>query len=478
MDDDSRIVKVPLTLRYMKYLARFAFLVLFVFTTYSCHNYKYRDVDVYPIQENGLFGFVDTLGNKVVVPQYVCVSNFFNHLAAAVVDTFYDYRSDSTLHKLGLGFAKEVRKERCLTLKYGYINIENEFVIEPNLIFRFKVKDNVSSSELVNCTSMLSFCEGLAAYQDSITNMFGFIDTLGQKTIPAQYYRYKDFSNGKAAVQIFKCDEGEAPSEMCFKWGYIDAKGRRLSEFMYYELTSCVNGRSFGSLWSVAKDQERKPVVRQNEKGEIEVEDPDNEDKGPILSLVTVMLDEHGKVLKDDLPSLYTYYDFSDDGIAVAERQNAEIFGPDLKFIDKKGEFLKPQKNPNPTPYCTGPLPEEHYFADVTRMSEGYAGVKASDGTWLFIDKYLNLYAPVNDTPYEDLRPFHNGLAPVCQNGKWGYVDRDFNLVIPFKYKWVSTAGKHLMRVVQENENSNVVIESLINRRDSIVWQRVDNKNK
>ena len=111
-------------------------------------------------------------------------------------------------------------------------------------------------------------------------------------------------------------------------------------------------------------------------------------------------------------------------------------------------------------------------------MSEGYAGVKASDGTWLFIDKYLNLYAPVNDTPYEDLRPFHNGLAPVCQNGKWGYVDRDFNLVIPFKYKWVSTAGKHLMRVVQENENSNVVIESLINRRDSIVWQRVDNKNK
>ena len=102
----------------------------------------------------------------------------------------------------------------------------------------------------------------------------------------------------------------------------------------------------------------------------------------------------------------------------------------------------------------------------------------APDSTWLFIDKDLDLYAPVNDTPYEAVKPFNNGLAAVCQNGKWGYVDKDFNIVIPFKYEWVSAAGKHLMRVVQINEDSHVVIESLINRRDSIVWQRVDNRNK
>ena len=219
----------------MRNLSRFALLVLLALYCYSCQNYKYHDVEVYPIKENGLYGFVDTLGNKVVVPQYICVSNFLNHLAAAVVDTFYDYRSDSTLHKLGLGYAKEVSKERYINMRYGYINIENEFVIEPNLIRRFIVDDkkNVSSSLLQDLTTRLSFCEGLAHFQDSVTNKFGFIDTLGHQRIPAQYYNYQNFSMGKAAVLIFRCNEDEPLSDACFKWGYIDPQGKQLSEFIY-----------------------------------------------------------------------------------------------------------------------------------------------------------------------------------------------------------------------------------------------------
>ena len=89
----------------------------------SCQNYKYRDMEVYPIMEKGLYGFIDTLGNKVVIPQYICVSNFNNHLAAAVVDTFYEYRRDSTLHKLGLGYANNVSIERYLYLRYGYTSV-------------------------------------------------------------------------------------------------------------------------------------------------------------------------------------------------------------------------------------------------------------------------------------------------------------------------------------------------------------------
>ncbi len=468
------------TKTYMRRLFRLSLFAFLALSFFSCQNYKYRDMDLYPIKENGLYGFVDSLGNKVVVPQYRCVSNFLNHLAAAVVDTFYDYRSDSTLNKLGLGYAKEVTKERFLNMKYGYINIENEFVIEPNLIRRFRVGDdkNVNSSLLQELTTRLSFSEGLAPYQDSITYKFGYIDTLGNQRVPAQYYSYQDFSSGKAAVQIFKCNDDEPVTDACFKWGYIDSQGQRVSEFIYKDLTSCVNGRSFGTIWSMAKDQEPKPIVRQNENGELEFEEPDLDDSMPIQSLVTVLLDEHGNVIKNDLPSIYIYYDFTDDGIAVAERQNAELFGPDLKFLDRNGNYLKPHEVQNSNPYYMGALPEEHYFADVTAMCEGYAGVKASDGTWLFIDKNMNLYSPVNDTPYEAVKPFNNGLAPVCQEGKWGYVDKDFNVVIPFKYKWVSAAGKHLMRVIQVNEDSHVVIESLINRKDSIVWQRVDNKNK
>lgn len=464
----------------MKKSVRIIFALIVCSLYFSCQNYKYRDMDLYPIKENGLYGFVDTLGNKVIVPQYVCVSNFLNHLAAAVVDTFYDYRTDSTLHKLGLGYAREVTKDLYLNMRYGYINIENDFVIKPNLIARFRVPNGrkATPSIIQELTTRLSFSEGLAPYQDSVTYLYGFIDTLGQQRIPAQYYRYRDFSMGKAAVQIFKCNDDEPVSDACFKWGYIDQHGKRISEFIYKDLTSCVNGRSFGTIWSMAKDQEPKPIIHQNENGEIEVEDPDFDDSMPIQSIVTVLLDEHGKVINNNLPSIYIYYDYTDDGVAVAERQNAELFGPDLKFLDKDGNYLKPKDVQNNNPYFIGALPDDPHFADVTAMCEGYAGVMAPDSTWLFIDKDLNLYAPVNDTPYEAVRPFNNGLAAVYQNGKWGYVDKDFNIVIPFKYEWVSAAGKHLMRVVQVNKDSHVVIESLINRRDSIVWQRVDNRNK
>lgn len=464
----------------MKNLIRLLLPFFLFISFFSCQNSKYRNMELYPIMEKGLYGFIDTLGNIIVVPQYLCVSNFRNHLAVAIVDTFYDFHSDSTYYKLGLDYAKEVNKMRYLNIRYGYIDIENEFIIAPKLIRRYQVGKDFFADEydLENISSALVFNEGLAMYQDTNTYLYGYIDTLGQQRIPAQYYLGREFSSGKAAVQIFECNDEEPVSDACFKWGYIDSQGHKKSEFIYYALTSCINGRSFGKIYSMAKDQERLPVIGHNEKGEIEFKDPDYMEDMPIQSIVTVLLDENGNIINNDLPSVYNYYDFSRDGIAVAERQGAEIFGPDYKFLDKNGNFLIPRDINNFNKLSLGPLPDEHYFSNVTAMSEGYAGVMGNDDNWLFVDKNLNLYAPINDIDYEGIIPFSNGLAGICQNGKWGYVDKDFNIVIPLKYDWVGRAGKHLMRVIQNDDKSHVVIESYINRRDSIVWQRVDNKKK
>lgn len=462
----------------MKIIIRFAVLGFLVLYCHSCQNNKYRDEELYRIMEKGLWGFVDTLGKKVIEPQYISVSGFSNNLAVAVVDTFYDYRSDSTLHKLGLGDAKEVKKQFFITLRYGYINSENDFIIKPNLIRRFAVTEKINDTYfLINYTNELSFSEGLAPFQDSVTHKFGYIDTLGRQRIPAQYYNCKPYSMGKAAVSIFKRNEGVLLSDLCFKWGYIDTQGKPLTEFIYSDLTSCVKGRSFGTIISLSKDQELpQKSVSQNENGELEFEDIDVDKNMPILAIVKVLLDEHGNIIRDDLPAIYDYYNFSSDGIALAERQNAEMLGPDCIFIDKNGDLLTPHDVQNTNPHFITVLPDEHYFADATAMCEGYAGVKNSNGTWLFIDKNLNLYGPDDGSPFDDVNRFQYGLAPVCQDGRWGYIDKNFNIVIPLKYKWAELAGKHLLRVVQFNEKSHIRIESLINRRDSIVWQRVDNK--
>lgn len=57
---------------------------------------------------------------------------------------------------------------------------------------------------------------------------------------------------------------------------------------------------------------------------------------------------------------------------------------------------------------------------------DGYAAV-CVDGKWGFVDKDGEL---VIDCSYEDARSFQNGYAAVCVDGEWGYIDEDGNMVI------------------------------------------------
>src|SRR5690606_8155405 len=51
--------------------------------------------------------------------------------------------------------------------------------------------------------------------------------------------------------------------------------------------------------------------------------------------------------------------------------------------------------------------------------------------------KYLSakdVYDVVIELKYENADDFYNGLAQVKLNGKWGVIDRDEKVVIPFRY--------------------------------------------
>lgn len=49
-------------------------------------------------------------------------------------------------------------------------------------------------------------------------------------------------------------------------------------------------------------------------------------------------------------------------------------------------------------------------------------------------DQARNIYVRVIDGKYENAHDFHNGLARVKLNGKWGAIDKSGNTVISFKY--------------------------------------------
>ncbi len=73
---------------------------------------------------------------------------------------------------------------------------------------------------------------------------------------------------------------------------------------------------------------------------------------------------------------------------------------------------------------------EPTYDAEWPEFSEGLAAV-GYRGKKGFIDREGNTVIPFR---YNDAGSFHDGLAAVQKDWRWGYIDRNGNVVIPFQY--------------------------------------------
>ena len=125
-----------------------------------------------------------------------------------------------------------------------------------------------------------------------------------------------------------------------------------------------------------------------------------------------------------------------------------------------------------------------YMFEDIGMYSGGYAAAK-TNGSWGVIDLSTNwlippeydeiiqdelgrcyaqgavfvrtgdrVYLIVNgnriEDVYEDARPFTSeGYAAVKKNGKWGFIDKAGNVVIPFNFDDALSFGQHLAAVKQ-----------------------------
>ena len=87
---------------------------------------------LYPICENGLYGYIDSVGNKIIEPHFLWGSTFSNGKAMVVVDTIYKEIDDSISYFIGA--SDIVQKKYRLLAKYGYIDRSGEFVLSPNYV--------------------------------------------------------------------------------------------------------------------------------------------------------------------------------------------------------------------------------------------------------------------------------------------------------------------------------------------------------
>ncbi|HHS95702.1 MAG TPA: WG repeat-containing protein, partial [Phaeodactylibacter sp.] len=169
--------------------------------------------------EDCLWGFVDTLGQVQVVPEFAFVKHFENEAAIVLTDD-----------KWGL-----INKKGELLLQCRYDGIE---YLENTNKQIFKVFVNQKKYGLIDSTGNLAiklqydalrkFREGRIALKRN--GKWGFANADGEEVIPCRFRKVNDFHEGLATVKLNR------------KWGVIDLSGKVVLDFDYRKLGNFQNG--------------------------------------------------------------------------------------------------------------------------------------------------------------------------------------------------------------------------------------------
>ncbi|UKK47375.1 WG repeat-containing protein [Prevotella sp. E9-3] len=449
------------------YIFRLFFIVCSTLMMVSCNEKKQFDGYLYPIRENGLYGYIDSVGNRIIEPEFLWVSTFHNGLAMAVVDTLYRVVPDSMAYEVGE--RDTILNVYRMYTKYGYIDKSGNFVIEPKFVSYVNMPDiGFVVKDMDACSNALyrhSFHNKRAMFCDTATWKNGYIDTKGDIVIKPKYYYSEPFSQGKAVVRD-NVGERLYLKEWCvtaskLRCAYIDTIGNAITDFKFEKL-STFNGRcGIGSYKEVFKTS--------------------SDDNGSFTEH-NYIIDKEGNLGKD-LGFWDEFYGFSRDGISVTRQvmrlQVYDGMQESYSFIDEKGNYLKPLKGLSDYQLdslgrCDDimqVLPEDADIVDATYFSNGFAGISPDGEHWFVIDKHLLIHGYGKESIFDGFRAFNNGLAAVKKNGKWGFINRKIKEQIPCKYDSCGAVYPYLEEVFEYNIQGDIKKKAYINRNDSLVWE-------
>lgn len=453
------------------YIFRLLFIACSILTMASCNEKKQFDGYLYPIRENGLYGFIDSVGNRIIEPEFLWVSTFHNGLAMAVVDTIYRVVPDSMAYEVGE--RDTIINVYRMYAKYGYIDRSGGFVIDPKCISYVNMPEiGFVVKNMDDCNNALyrhSFLNRRAMFYDTITWKNGYIDTKGNVAIKAKYYYSEPFSEGFAVVRdnvaepIITNRACITPSRL--RCAYIDTLGNCITQFKYETLTRFASGRGIGTFKLIHNDSTQigDTLVRFE-----------------TFSEPRFLINENGEEIKE-LDHFRDYYGFSKDGICVA--LNNFILSirneRDYSYIDTDGDYLEPLRGLaqvdidalNNREDIMQVLPENASIPNTTSFKEGFAGISPDGNHWFVIDKHLLILGYGEESVFEGFKAFNNGLAAVKRNGKWGFIDKTIKEVIPCKYDSCGAVYPYLEEVFEYDIQGEVKKKAYINRKDSLVWE-------
>lgn len=453
---------------------RLLFIAYSILIIVSCNEKKQFDGYLYPIRENGLYGYIDSVGNRIIEPEFLWVSTFHNGLAMAVVDTIYRIVPDSMAYEVGE--RDTVINMYRMYVKYGYIDKTGKFLIKPTFVCYISMPQNgFHVNDLQECSNALYthvFQNNRALFSDTITWKNGYIDKNGNIVIFPKYYYSDPFFNGKAIVMLPKGEQLLLNDWIItrgkLRSAYIDTTGNAITDFKYEKLTRFNGRRGIGSYKEIFSN-----VAGINDS----------------FTEHNYIIDENGTEIKD-LGFWNQFYGFSKDGIGLARQvmrlQVSDGMPDSYSFVDEKGHYLEPLKGLSEYQLdsiskCEDiiqVLPEDAEISHATHFNEGFAGISPDGKHWFVIDRYLLIHGYGEESVFEKFKVFNNGLAAVKKNGKWGYINKQIREQIPCKYDSCGLAYPFLEEIFEYDIQGNIKKVAYINRNDSLIWESLIPKPK
>ena len=352
-------------------------------------DYTQYDLNIdrfgYLICDGCEWGYVDTLGQLAISPQYTFARDFKNNVGIV-----------SQGEKWGMVNSKGKTLLPCQYDELGFIDKTGNQVLH---IFKKEEKygliDTLGRLAVgMQYEEIGTFAEGrLAAKRQG---RWGFVDANGLETVPCRFDEVDAFSEGWAAVRLGS------------KWGYIDKNGDQELPFQYSKA-----GRFQNGLAPAKTDGPRFGYINRTGNWSIapQFQKADDFDRGvaQIMEIVSDnyrhgLIDEQGNyIVKPKYTSISLFNEY---GLAVAGLGgNPERY----ILINMRGESITTQS-----------------FRDISPFSEGLAKVRKKDGFG-----FINLKGEmVIDADFIKASNFSEGRAAVWLNGRCGFIDFNGNMVV------------------------------------------------
>ncbi|HMH32149.1 MAG TPA: WG repeat-containing protein [Puia sp.] len=238
------------------------------------------------------------------------------------------------------------------------------------------------------------FSEGLAPVRNG-DGFFGFIDEKGNVVFPFKFGKAESFSNGIAKFNSAPFGPGRS--------GFIDKRGDVIFSDCDEIFSFCDGLARFSNEHNVSYQA------------------------GSATYSLYGFVNNQGDIIK---AAIYSYArDFS-EGFAAVELDDNK-----WGYINSQGDNVIPQ-----------------IYLSATIFSEGLASVQFNDDPkwrwrWVFIDKTGHIAIPDTDLYHPWHSIFSEGLASVKSSNRYGFIDKQGNLVIPCIYDLAIGFSEGLARV-------------------------------